>query len=162
MDAAEIAIIRAVAKHANRDEWKIQGNCEDGFVVFMEPNIVIAEDLSLEVAQHIVNWQPSRSLSLIDALEQAQKERDRMRDRYNASVEAGTEAEKLLMRAQKDAKDARALAYEECAKLIEDHHIVYSSHGPNYLAPRRDGDREGIAYAVAIRARIEAVLEPQP
>lgn len=75
----------------------------------------------------------------------------------NKVIVAGT---LKLNEARQSAKDARAQAYGECAKLIEDNQIVHSD-GVDMLESRWPGNTNGIAYAAALRARIEAFLEPK-
>lgn len=108
-----------------------------------------------------VGWlTAAEALDLLDALEQARKERDEW---HAAMIDwTGPEATKALLAerdtAQKDAKDARALAYEECARVV-DLHI-------SKIVPRTlydDGKRDAaLEIAATLRARIEAMLEKKP
>lgn len=54
---------------------------------------------------------------------------------------------------------ARRQHLEEAAALIEEHQVLYTSAGP-ILEKRMDGNREGLAYAVAIRSLIDHELRP--
>jgi hypothetical protein len=52
------------------------------------------------------------------------------------------------------ARAALAIAIERCAALIEGNIPVFTNQGDGkpYLAPRQDGNRDGLPYAAAIRA----------
>lgn len=52
-------------------------------------------------------------------------------------------------------REARRSALEEAACLIEAHQVGYGGDGPT-LAPRYEGNRDGMPYAAAIRALISA------